>query len=168
MVGQIFFKHREVAVETLWWMMSQGDRYKIDKVQVFDYDRKLSDMADDEALDDYAGIEYRYFKDHDDYAAQEYARHILERLEADRMAPVAEEWTAVDPDDCNLLMLDVIKMTIQLDRAFAIGAIDDDAYDLFASLLDSRVADICSAPPGPSSKLVSLFETYVKKEDDSE
>ena len=77
-----------------------------------------------------------------------------------------DDWDAMDPDECNLLMLDVLKMTVQISRAFECGCLDQDVHEGLMALLDAKVHDICSAPPGPSGKLVDLFVKYTEGEDD--
>ncbi len=159
METHIFFKHREVAIETLWWMMSQDDRYKVDKVEIFDHTRKVSDMEDDETLDDYAYINYRYFKEGDDHAVQEYARN-HER--------VSVGWDVRDPDLQNLEMLEVCQAAVQLKIAYESGGFVDSTYELFRDILWKRVMDVTDLPPGPSANLVQFAETLLTEGDDCE
>lgn len=150
MEGTIGLEDRDVAKETLWYMMASGSRYKVDEVVMHDPREVVC-----------ATIRYRYYKEDDDVKLVEYAADYAETLKE-----VKDDWHVGDPDDCNLLMLDVLKMTIQVNRAFEYGCLDQDVYENLMWLLDAKVHDICSTPPGPSAKLLELFEKYTEGEDD--
>lgn len=149
MEGSVFFRDRDVAIETLWWMMTQNERFKVDRVELFE-----------ELEDGYAYINYRYFRDNDDYEVQNFAKSIKASKE--------KEWDSVDPDAQNLDMLDVIRTQIQIERVFQMGCLDPEVKDVIWMLLDARVADICGCPPGPSVKLVELFTELERGESNGE